>query len=264
MENMSDNAGSKKISVAWAAKRMRCSERTVLNRIEDKAIIAEKPGRDWEIDSDSVRAYCIRCGVAPLPEDLKDEAPHEDVVLESQVPAVLHESVAVLHAPASASVSSGVAAPALQPPPVGSLPTIAASPSSTAGFTKKKTSSITVTAAFRLFHQANTLLEPSLKLFDQTDDRFHHRIKALQLEAIESLGAGFYSYGPDKIESYNRARSIIGAIAALIYSHSAAGDEMRVYLATLESDVIPAIRSLILYIKKPNDKRPKKETSLEI
>lgn len=207
------------LSVSGAAKRMRCSQRTVLNRIENKEIIGEKPGRDWVIDFDSVKAFCLKRGITLLPEDLDPE------------PAAVTAPTRLAHdSPTSKGNSS------LGP--------------------RRVWAAITVTAAFRLFNEANAMIEDDWENLEPNPGCRRSRIRLLQLQAIEHLGAGFYSYGDEKLDQYNRARGSIGSIAALIHSHSKATPDMRNYLMKLENDVIPAIRSLILYINKPaNGKR---------
>ena len=45
------------LTVAQAAERLHCSERTVLDRIRAKTLRASKPGRRWVIDEAAITDY---------------------------------------------------------------------------------------------------------------------------------------------------------------------------------------------------------------
>lgn len=45
------------LTVAQAAERLHCSERTILDRIREKHLAASKPGRRWVISENAISAY---------------------------------------------------------------------------------------------------------------------------------------------------------------------------------------------------------------
>ena len=75
-------------------------------------------------------------------------------------------------------------------------------------------------AAFRLCLHAFDSFDLSLN-----GEEIDMRIKARQLDVIENLGSGYYSYGGEKLRYYRRARASLGAIIGLLSSTRCASSD---------------------------------------
>ena len=104
-------------------------------------------------------------------------------------------------------------------------------------------------AAYRLCLHGYSLL-PDLDLLDtETRKRCQH----LQLQVLEHLGAGFYSYGMEKEFSYVRSRASLGSLLAILFSSQKS--EFDRANDFLESECIRAISSLIRKMQFPKGKK---------
>ncbi len=152
-------------SVAWAAWRMRCTERTVLYYLKQTKLRGIKVGKSWFIDRASIEAW-----------------------------------------------SSG-----------------------------DQQESITKLKVYVAFNEAMKLTD--LTLSADTTDVCRKRLRELQLNVMEAIGAGYYSNWAEKTNHYLNAKAQLGAMISLIYSCPHLAKEMSPYL--LEQDIIPMLGALI-------------------
>jgi excisionase family DNA binding protein len=71
------------------------------------------------------------------------------------------------------------------------------------------------------------------------------KINELNYSALEALGSGFYSYSREKLYHYQRARSFIGGILAILNSSTHFTKTWKNEMNFLENELIPAITSII-------------------
>jgi len=112
-------------------------------------------------------------------------------------------------------------------------------------------------APFRLFNQWISRENPNLVCQDR---EFLARLSALGSEVLSEMGAGYFSFGPDKIVHYRRARGSIGGILGMIYSRK--DDEISSFHPDdLEQKVLPALSSLIRAMERKNNRSGKNTKS---
>jgi excisionase family DNA binding protein len=98
-----------------------------------------------------------------------------------------------------------------------------------------------------------------LHAFDQfelgvPDDEASSRIFKRKWDVIESLGAGFYSYGPEKLFHYRQARAALGALLGLIHAAEPHTLKMQKAVEFLELECNSALGSLLRKFEKPHSK----------
>lgn len=80
------------------------------------------------------------------------------------------------------------------------------------------------------------------------------KINQLKIEAIELLGAGFYSFDlRNKLVLYNKSREKIGGILSIVYFH--AGSKLTHDFILIEEKLMPAYSSLIRKIENKKNER---------
>lgn len=80
------------------------------------------------------------------------------------------------------------------------------------------------------------------------------RIKKRQWDIIEYLGAGFFSYGTEKIRHYRQARASLGALLGLIHATDPESKAMKKALEFLELECNAAMGSLLRKFENPRPK----------
>lgn len=84
---------------------------------------------------------------------------------------------------------------------------------------------------------------------------FNEKIQQLSLQALENLGAGYYSFDPiNKAILYRRSRERVGGILALLYFVSKEQAETSPLISKIESDLMPAYSALIRRMEKKREK----------
>ncbi len=225
------DTNGKEVSVAWAAKRIRCSERSILYYLKERKLDGIKVGKSWFIDRASVEAHCTRYGIAE-PEDMKIPDPPSD----SDIIAVEIQASA---------------APSQENSTEQSSPSNIPSNTSSTGYNGKRRrppKPITTLNVYKLFEQA--IREAQSSLNQDEKDPCMERIFNLQLSALEGLGGGYYSQNRDiKLKKYSEARSCIGAILSILHSCCNITERMKGYIKQIEEEVLPALSALIRYIE---------------
>ncbi len=179
------------ISVKKASQLLNLSERTVLNFIKQKKIIAIKVGRDWFIDYASFVSFSekyefemsnVSEGSDVLSEKFgKVPKDSETIRNVSEISETLGESNKVIIPLLSSSLKR-----------VNHLSSLRVYELSRVIFTNKNFSNV-----------------PTSKIEERAVELFH--------QTLESIGAGFYAYSWDEKKFYySRARSSAGGLMALI------------------------------------------------
>lgn len=114
-----------------------------------------------------------------------------------------------------------------------------------------------ILASLRIFQKMKLVLGDDQSRLDEMslNQDVKRRIEMLKNDAIELLGAGFYTYGTkNKVFYYNRSREKISSILALIYFSDQ--DKTANSLAQkIESELMPMYSSLIKKIEQKLDKK---------
>jgi excisionase family DNA binding protein len=112
-------------------------------------------------------------------------------------------------------------------------------------------------APFRLLNQWIGQHDPILL---GADPGFSSRLKTLLSEALSEMGAGYFSFGSDKVFHYRRARGAIGGILGMIYSRQ--DDEISSLRPDdLQLKVLPALSSLLRAMERKSSRSGKKTKS---
>ena len=176
-----ENNKSHQITVDQAAAFLNVTARSVINYIKAKEIEAIKVGKIWFVNAASLDSFKQRYGFKVAAAAQVSNPPEGTEPIEIKKDSVL-----------SSSKSSGNIK-RKEAYPVGKL---------------------------RLFQIAKEVLSdfdaPSFFPKDRSD--LGKKVLQLKTEALEYLGAGFYSYGSrNKVMLYNRSREKVGGILSLIY-----------------------------------------------
>ena len=126
--------------------------------------------------------------------------------------------------------------PRLPPPPV--VP----------GTSNARTRNPCALACFRLCLDAFKM--PLWRDACNAEDELVVRIRALRLVAIESLGAGYYTFGRAKCASYNVARNAVGSMVALLYSEPRLTERFATEVLFLQQKVLPAFAALLIKMER--------------
>ena len=73
---------------------------------------------------------------------------------------------------------------------------------------------------------------------------FIDRIGVLQLQILETLGAGYHSFGNAKVTQYGKARAAAGSLLALISANGTIGAALEAERAAVEEKLLPALIAL--------------------
>ncbi len=73
---------------------------------------------------------------------------------------------------------------------------------------------------------------------------FIDRIGVLQLQILETRGAGYHSFGCAKVTQYGKARAAAGSLLALISANGAIGAALEAERAAVEEKLLPALIAL--------------------
>jgi excisionase family DNA binding protein len=82
-------------------------------------------------------------------------------------------------------------------------------------------------------------------------DVFKQRLASLQLLVLESLGAGYHSFGAGKVMQYGKARSAAGSLLALI----SAEESIRVKLAAERDAISEKLLPALVALQRTAEKR---------
>lgn len=92
---------------------------------------------------------------------------------------------------------------------------------------------------------------------DRTD--LHEKFLNLKAEAVELLGAGFYSYDNRlKARLYDRARAKVGGMLSLVYFYQKSEPRSSEVTQKIEQELMPAFSSLIRKLEMKGEKTIKK------
>ena len=103
-------------------------------------------------------------------------------------------------------------------------------------------------APYRLFLHATETLD-----FHSGHVALDSRVSQLKMRVLETLGAGFYSYGEEKKFQYRAARAMIGRILGLLYPYKDKSAGLLRVTQFLEEECIPSLASLS---RKLENKKP--------
>lgn|GEM_PF-6983403 len=222
-------------SVAWAAWRMRCTERTVLYYLKQTKLRGIKVGKSWFIDRASIEAHCAAYGIAEPPSPSSSH--HPELSIQAAPVAEIQPQLA-------------------QGPPLS--PVMADKEGAEVAWSAgEQQESITKLKVYVAFNEAMKLTD--LALSADTTDVCRKRLRELQLNVMEAIGAGYYSNWAEKTNHYLNAKAQLGAMISLIYSCPHLAKEMSPYLRKVEQDIIPMLGALIgkLFKSRANYNRQK-------
>jgi len=199
------------ISVKQAARKIACTERTILNFIKMKRFQAIKVGRDWYIDYASFVSFAKRYEY-PLKEEQASsplEAPPQKPESETNI-AKDHE---------------------IRPTGQG----------------RRRIQNI---HHLRVFEMSRKVLTTG-RFVKNARTRKEIRALNLSERVLEEIGAGFYAYGFEiKRIHYGRARARLGGILALLRSTQDLAESWRREVAAIEEYLLPAFGALIRKMEK--------------
>ncbi|MFP5387196.1 MAG: helix-turn-helix domain-containing protein [Bacteriovoracia bacterium] len=210
----------KEVSVDEAAQVLGVTPRSVLNYIKAKDIEAIKVGKSWFINRPSLEAFKQRYKLGlNAPPDLGGGGDSENTEKVDSEKRNFPES-----------------------------------------FSKQKKKSAPV-HTLRLFQIAKETLQNinSNGLFP--DDRADLRNKFLDLkaEALELVGAGFYSYDNKlKARLYDRSRAKVGGMLSLVYFYNKGDRKLPDVVQRIEHELMPAFSSLIRKLEIKGEKMAKR------
>jgi excisionase family DNA binding protein len=87
------------------------------------------------------------------------------------------------------------------------------------------------------------------------ESSFKEKVDQLRLQALENLGAGYYSFDPmSKASLYRRSRERVGGLLALLYFASKDQAEGQPLIEKIESELMPAYSALIRRMEKKRER----------
>ena len=211
------------LTVMEASQILGVGQRSVLNYIRSKEISAIKVGKNWFINPVSLDVFKQRYGlnnVSNSSEGLGQQSDLEKIGENKPVESLIEEA----------------------PPELKS---------------KKLRSEFSV-QNLRLFKiiQDVFLNKKIDKFFTPENSEAVTKINQLKIDAIELLGAGFYSFDVrNKIMLYNRSREKIGGILSIIYFYAGSNDKLSQDFFLIEEKLMPAYSSLIRKIENKKNER---------
>jgi len=81
------------------------------------------------------------------------------------------------------------------------------------------------------------------------------RLVELKNQTLESLGAGYYSYGEQKLRHYSAARAALGAAIGLVLGVPSLKDTYRADISFLLDNCLPAFSALLKKLEKGSSHR---------
>lgn len=107
----------------------------------------------------------------------------------------------------------------------------------------------------RLFSIAADVLKALTPEALPGESSFREKVDQLRLQALENLGAGYYSFDPmSKASLYRRSRERVGGILALLYFASNDQQGEQPLIAKIESELMPAYSALIRRMEKKRER----------
>lgn len=192
----------------------------MLNYIQAKEIAAIKVGKSWYIKAPSLDAFAQRYGLGIKPQ-----------------------------------TTSAEASPSTPPP----------SPGVKENFQirhKRRKEKSTGSFSVKDLHAFKVATEVFLQLDAITalveNENIQHKMKGLYYEAMEYLGAGYYSFeASNKKQLYNKSREKVGGILSLLYAHQ--NEEFHKsppeIIKKIEDDLLPAFSGLIRKMDQASRKK---------
>ena len=211
------------LTVMEASQILGVGQRSVLNYIRSKEISAIKVGKNWFINPVSLDVFKQRYGlnnVSNSSEGLGQQSDLEKIGENKPVESLIEEA----------------------PPELKS---------------KKLRSEFSV-QNLRLFKiiQDVFLNKKIDNFFTPENSEAVTKINQLKIDAVELLGAGFYSFDVrNKIMLYNRSREKIGGILSIIYFYTGSNDKLSQDFFLIEEKLMPAYSSLIRKIENKKNER---------
>jgi hypothetical protein len=93
-----------------------------------------------------------------------------------------------------------------------------------------------------------------MPLWAEESPLFGRRFLELKTRALESLGAGYYSFGSAKHRLYNEARGCLGAALGLLYSEPTLRERYAEEIAFIEDKCLPAFAALLKKMERPHSR----------
>lgn len=214
-ELVRDFPNQQEISVAEAAKLLNTSDRTVINFIKTKKIVAVKVRKSWFVDRKSVEL-------------------------------IAKKAVSDLNYSASKQPSTGLENHKGLQADVSEIPK--------PNFVVKdpKHAGLVNLSCYRLaidiFRSATWLNIDSeataAPLGLISGALLFNRLAELQINIIESLGAGYHSFNESKVKEYGRARAAAGSLVSIITASEKLSQVLSAERKALEEKLLPAIIAL--------------------
>lgn len=114
----------------------------------------------------------------------------------------------------------------------------------------------------RLFQMAKEILQGinSKNFFPPERADLHKKFLDLKAEALELVGAGFYSYDSRlKARLYDRSRAKVGGMLSLVYFHQKKDGKLPEVIQLMEHELMPAFSSLIRKLEMKGEKGARKQ-----
>lgn len=209
----------KETTVEEASRLLTVTPRTVINYINTKQIEAIKVGKSWFISMPSLEAFKQRYNLGAVPATI-EKTDHTEI----------------------------------QENKISEKDTISGKPNPS----KRKSNPV---STLRLFQMARETLKEinSADLFNKNDTGPLSKFDNLKMEAIELIGAGFYSFDNKlKARLYDHSRAKVGGMLSLFYFYNNHVNDIPIKIKRLEEELMPAYSSLIRKIEIKTDRTPKK------
>lgn len=230
------------VSVTDAAQILQVTERTVLNFIREKRIIAVKVGKSWFVDQASIMAF--KAGRSPADsaegghtasrvEPNRAEYFSEKMVVSEKPPSFSEKATSVSEKRQSVSEKPR---PVSETRPEGGRPRLGV-------------------RGLNCYRMAVDIFAMESWRAGDSSDAFSfggaiskelliNRIGVLQLQILETLGAGYHSFGSAKVTQYGKARAAAGSLLALISANGTIGAALEAERAAVEEKLLPALIAL--------------------
>lgn len=209
----------KETTVEEASRLLAVTPRTVINYINTKQIEAIKVGKSWFISMPSLEAFKQRYNLGAEPK-ISEKSNQTETQAN-----IISEKETVF-----GKVNQ----------------------------TKRKSNPV---STLRLFQMARETLKEinSADLFNKNDTGPLSKFDTLKMEAIELIGAGFYSFDNKlKARLYDHSRAKVGGMLSLFYFYNNHVNDIPIKIKRLEEELMPAYSSLIRKIEIKTDRSPKK------
>ncbi len=209
----------KETTVEEASRLLAVTPRTIINYINTKQIEAIKVGKSWFISMPSLEAFKQRYNLGAEPT----------IIEKSEQRDFQENKISEKH-----KTSGKPDQPRRKSNPVSTL---------------------------RLFQMARETLKETdaTELFDKNDTALLSKFHNLKMDAIELIGAGFYSFDNKlKARLYDHSRAKVGGMLSLFYFYTNHANDIPSKIRRLEEDLMPAFSSLIRKIEIKTDRSYKK------